>query len=238
MASFVLVHGAFEGGWCWSRVAPLVRRRGHDVLTPTLTGSGERFHLLTREVSLATHIEDIVSVLEHEDLRDVVLVGHSYGGTVITGVADRAAERVARVVYLDASAPVDGQAASGACAAGTSDVLETMAGGEGWLLPPLPLEAFGVTRAEDVAWVNARRHPHPMRTLHEPLRLARGAHVARSYVACARHEGLVALFGVDPLAPFAQRAQAEGWGMQTIDAPHAAMITHPEAVADALLRHV
>src|SRR5689334_15631432 len=109
MANYLLVHGAWHGGWCWRRVVPLLRAAGHEVFTPTLTGLGERVHLLTRDVGLDTHAQDVIGVLEYEDLRDVVLVGHSYGGMVITAVAERAAERLAHLVYLDAFVPRDGQ---------------------------------------------------------------------------------------------------------------------------------
>lgn len=109
MATYVLVHGAWHGGWCWQRVTPLLRAAGHEVFTLTLTGLGERSHLANPEIDLNTHIQDVVNVLEYEDLRKVILVGHSYGGMVITGVTDRAAERLAHVVYLVAR--VDNSAA-------------------------------------------------------------------------------------------------------------------------------
>src|SRR5262245_38762532 len=109
MVAFVLVHGAWHGGWCWKKVAPLLRQAGHEVYTPTLTGLGERSHLVHPEVRLETHIRDVLQVLEFEDLRDVVLVGWSYGGMMVPGVADRAAERLRHLVYLDADVPGDGQ---------------------------------------------------------------------------------------------------------------------------------
>src|SRR5881409_3342030 len=102
MATFVLVHGGFHGGWCWKRVTPLLRAAGHEVYTPTLTGLGERAHLLTRDVGLATHVQDVINVLTYEELTDLLLVGHSYGGMVITGVAERLPARVRQLVYLDA----------------------------------------------------------------------------------------------------------------------------------------
>ena len=108
-AIFVLVHPAWLGGWCWRKVTPLLRDRGHDVYTPTLTGLGERAHLANPEISLATHIEDVVNVLEFEDLHRVILVGNRSGGKVITGVADRVPTRLAQVVYLDAFVPEGGQ---------------------------------------------------------------------------------------------------------------------------------
>src|SRR5262245_27253642 len=108
MATYVLVHGGAHGGWCYQRVARILRADGHEVYTPTLTGCGERAHLVSAEVDLETHIADVVAVLEYEDLEDVVLVGHSYGGMVITGVADRAPERIGRLVFLDAANPKNG----------------------------------------------------------------------------------------------------------------------------------
>jgi len=239
VTSYVLVHGAFVGGWCWQRVARRLRAAGHDVLTPTLTGAGERFHQLSPEIGLATHVDDVVNVLVYEDLRDVVLVGHSYGGAVVTAAADRAADRVRTVVYQDAAAPQHGQSSTGAFADGTDTKLaELAAGGEGWLLPPLPLDVVGVTAAADVAWVGTRRHAHPMRTLLEPLHLAHGGVPPwrRVYVQHTDKQAMIALFGVDPLAPFVARAQAEGWAGPTIAAGHDAMITHADDVARVLLQ--
>ena len=109
-ATFVLVHGAWHGGWCWSRVAPLLRGAGYPVFAPTLTGLGERLHLLTPQVDLDTHVRDITSLLDYEDLHNVILVGHSYGGMVISGVAETAGTRLAQLVYLDAFLPEDGKA--------------------------------------------------------------------------------------------------------------------------------
>ena len=109
MATYVLVHGGGHGGWCYRRVAPLLRAEGHEVYTPTMTGLGERAHLLNDEVDLHRHIEDIAAVLEFEDVRDAILVGHSYGGMVITGTADKVAERIGRLVFLDAANPLNGQ---------------------------------------------------------------------------------------------------------------------------------
>src|SRR5690242_2869175 len=107
MATYVLVPGAWLGGWCWQRVTPLLRAAGHEVYTPTLTGLGERVHLGSPETDLDTHIQDIVNVLVYEDLRDVVLLGHSYSGMVVTGVADRVPDRLSQLVYLDAIVPND-----------------------------------------------------------------------------------------------------------------------------------
>ena len=105
MTTFVLIHGAWHGGWCWKKVSPILREAGHETYSPTLTGLGERSHLLSRDIDLNCHIQDVVNVLEYKGLKDVVLVGHSYAGMVITGVADRCPERLAQLVYLDAFAP-------------------------------------------------------------------------------------------------------------------------------------
>ncbi|MCE9572935.1 MAG: alpha/beta hydrolase [Deltaproteobacteria bacterium] len=237
MACFILMHGAFHGGWIWARVAARLRAAGHEVLTPTLTGCGDRIHLLSREIGLETHVCDLEATLVHEDVHDGILVGHSYGGTVATVVASRQAARLKALVYLDAQAPIDGQTASGAMGEATTAGLAALSD-ETWQLPPLPLDAVGVTAPADVAWVAPRRHPHPMRTLLEPVRLAGAPDgLARSYLECTQHAGLIALFGVDPLAGFAARAQAEGWRFARLDAPHDVMVTAPDLAAAALLAH-
>jgi pimeloyl-ACP methyl ester carboxylesterase len=179
-------------------------------------------------------------VFAHEALHDVILVGHSYGGTVITAAAVALADRVRTLVYLDAQAPRDGETGSGALAAGTVEALETMTNGTtGWLLDPLPLSAVGVTAAADVLWVDAKRHAHPMRTLLEPVHVPAGAldGISAHYIVCTEDAGLVALFGVHPLAAFASRARVSGWGMSELAAPHDCMITSPDLVANALLAH-
>jgi pimeloyl-ACP methyl ester carboxylesterase len=214
-----------------------LKSAGFEVHAPTLTGCGDRAHLLTRDVSLDTHVADVTSLLFHEDLRDVVLVGHSYGGTVVTMVAEQMPERLRRVVFLDASAPVDGQNATGAFAAASAVALDPSGPEDSWLAAPIPCAAIGLA-GDDAAWVDARRHSHPLRTLQQPARLTgKGDSVPRSYVRCTRHEGLVAAFGIDPLTPFVDRAGREGWPLTAIDAPHAAPIAAPTLVGDALLAH-
>lgn len=241
MAHIVLVHGAFHGGWVWRRLEPFLRAAGHEVWAPTLTGCGERSHLLARETSLATHVTDVVSFLEHEDLRGVVLVGHGYGGAVASSAADRLPERVARLVYLDGAAPVDGQSASGVPAADAAEALERLSQlgpeDEGWLVAPPPFEAVGLSDPADALWVGDRRHPHPLRTLYEPLRfLHRGPPLfPRAFVEHLRKQPLVAYLGGDPWAPFVERAQREGWVLGTVDAGHDAMVSQPALVAETLL---
>src|ERR1051325_5380741 len=138
MATIVIVHGAFGGGWEWSAVAALLRARGHEVFTPTLTGFGERVHLATPETRLETHIQDILNVLRYEDLHQVVLTGQSYGGMVITGVADRAPERVTHLVYLNALVPQNGESVFDLSPPAFRQRLEEAAqtSGAGWCIPP------------------------------------------------------------------------------------------------------
>jgi pimeloyl-ACP methyl ester carboxylesterase len=230
MATFVLVHGAWLGGWCWQRVTPHLRAAGHEVYTPTLTGLGERAHLLSREVSLDTHVQDILGVLEYEDLREVVLVGHSYGGMVVSGVAERAPQRLARLVYLDAWMPVDDARSMAELGPrlmpGFLPPLEAwaQAAGEGWLVPipggpeyPLPLEEA------DRRWVGAHVTPHPLRTLYD--RVGRGdpaaAALPRTYITCPT-PGQPARY-----AQFAEQAPRNGWACQELAGGHFVFATMP-----------
>ena len=186
--TFVLVHGGFHGGWCWSQVAALLRARGHAVFTPTQTGCGERCHLLTRSITLDTFIDDIANVLRWEDLHNVVLVGHSFGGIAITGVADRMSQnqsqnlphnqphnqpqRLRQLIYLDSLILQNGQCAF--------DLLEpsvvqtrlqaAQANGGVWIEPPPP-SFFGVFEPEQMAFLQGRLTPHPLGTYTSPLKL-------------------------------------------------------------------
>ena len=234
-ATFVLVHGGGHGGWCWARVARRLRTAGCEVHTPTLTGLGERAHLLSPEVGLKTHIEDVVNLLVYEDLRDVVLVGHSYGGMVITGVADRAIKRVAQLVYFDAAIPQDGESlvdtSSGLrkFAAATMQVVD----GVPLVLWPGPVTRalYGVTDPADLAWMEPRLTPHPLRTFEEPLRLAEPAAVARlprTIINCTS-----TLKVRDKATLDRYFAGDRVW---ELDAAHDLMITEPEASAEMLLR--
>ncbi len=235
MATYVLVHGACHGGWCWRRVAPLLRAAGHEVFTPTLTGLGERAHLAHRGIDLEAHIEDVAAVLAYEELREVVLVGHSYAGMVITGVAERAADRLAQLVYLDAGVPRDGEAgldlfAPEEVAAMRAQVAAT---GEGWRLPPPGGERpWDVTAPDDVRWVRSKVTPHPFATFTQPLRLANyaAAAVPRTFIHCT----------AAPPAPWRRlslrRVRAEpGWRYRALPTGHEAMVTMPRELADLLL---
>ncbi|APR83162.1 salicylate esterase [Minicystis rosea] len=243
MSIFVLIHGAFNGGWCWKHVARRLRSAGHDVFTPSLTGCAERSHLLAPNIGLSTHVQDIVNVLEFEDLEGVILAGHSSAGVAVTAAADRVPKRVSKLVYVDAAAPENGQNATGAFADGTASVLASMVEGQkdSWLLPPLPLAAESIVEPDHVAWVASKRIPFPLLVLQEPLRLTSDAvhRIPKAYIYAKQRDALIATFGVDPLKPFSDRARHDpDWRFLEVDAGHGLMITAPDAVTDALLELV
>ena len=153
MATFVLVHGAWHGGWCYGRVAKLLRSAGHEVYTPAHTGVGERAHLADYHITLATHVHDVANVIEYENLSDVILCGHSYGGMVITGVAASLGERIKSLVYLDAFVPEDGQSLFDLIEPDMVNQFLNLARTMSGRLPPIPAAAFNVN-PKDAAWVD------------------------------------------------------------------------------------
>jgi len=233
MATYVLVHGGGHGGWCYQRVARLLRASGHDVYTPTLTGLGERSHLLSAAVDLDLHITDVVALLHYEDLHDVILVGHSYGGMVITGAGDRAPDRIGRMVYLDAATPINGQSlvdVAGPIIEAVRPMGQTVNGVELVLLPaPDAGLLYGVTDPIDLAWMADRLTGHPWQCFEQPLRLTNEAalwaipqyHIVCTSTLATRDRHLIA------------KARAAG-RLWAIDTGHDLMITEPKAVADAL----
>jgi pimeloyl-ACP methyl ester carboxylesterase len=230
MATFVVAHGAWSAGWVWKKMRPLLRERGHELFTPTYTGLGERVHLASPGIGLETHIKDVLGVLEFEDLQEVVLIGHSYGGMVATGVADRAPGRLSRLVYLDAFVPRDGQSLFDLQPEETRGRMQDAArtAGAGWRIPPNPMPPD--TSEADVAWAGPRRVMQPIRTFEEPIHLTGVCEtLPRTYIYCTRPaEG-------DVFSQFAARAQSEpGWVYREIDASHNPHITAPEALAGLL----
>jgi len=169
MATFVLVHGAFQGAWVYAKIARMLREAGHEVYTPTLTGVGERSHLADRAINLDTHIQDIVNVFEYEDITDAILCGHSYGGTVTTGVTNQIGERIRSLVYIDAYAPADGQSLMDITGAETALATLAMASGSGGMIPPTPASMFNVNEA-DAARVDAMSLPQPLATFVQAAR--------------------------------------------------------------------
>jgi pimeloyl-ACP methyl ester carboxylesterase len=234
MATFVLVHGGGHGGWCYQRVSRLLRRAGHEVYAPTLTGLGERSHLVGPHVDLNLHIQDVVAVLHYEDLHDVILVGHSYGGMVITGIADRAANRVGKLVYLDAANPRNGQSlvdVAGPIIEMTRPSGEVIDGVELVLLPsPDAGLLYGVTDPGDLAWMASRLTGHPWKCFEQKLELldeVAFSKIPQYHVVCTS-----TLATRDPELMEEARASGRLW---EIDTGHDLMITEPQKVADALL---
>src|SRR5262245_39541731 len=208
---------------------PLLRAAGHDVWTPTYTGLGERAHLASPAIDLETHIADVMGALEMEDLREVVLIGHSYGGMVATGVADRARERIAQLVYVDAFVPRDGQCAFDLQAPESRNRMRELArtAGEGWRIPPNPMPPD--TPEADVAWATPRRVPQPLKAFEQPIRLSGTAPPPRSYIYCRRARP------DDGFRQFYERAQREaGWRHFEIDASHNPHITAPQELSRLL----
>ncbi len=235
MATFVFVHGAWQGGWCWVRVARLLRQQGHEVYTPTLTGLGERAHLLSEKINLDTHIQDVLGVLQSEELDNIVLCGHSYGGMVITGVADGAADRIRSLVYLDALVPADGQNLLDVLPSeiATSLVESAVASSTGDRVPPAPAEAFGVN-AEDRAWVDRRCVDHPLKTFQQPIQLKdQWKEVPRRvYIyATGWNPGVGATF-------FERAEQQEGWDAFSVRCGHDVMVDMPDELTNILISSI
>jgi pimeloyl-ACP methyl ester carboxylesterase len=230
MASFVLVHGAWHGGWCWVRVARLLRDAAHDVYTPTLTGLGERAHLARPEIDLDTHVQDVLGVLESEELRNVILVGHSYAGMVISGVAARAANRLGHLVYLDAFVPDSGKSLldyAGPRAETMRESARTQ--GEGWRIPPLAPERFGVSSQRDREWLVRRLVPQPLATFEQPLAASGGDKLKRVYVYCSSP-------AMGPFDHFAERVREDRkWQYHELKTGHDAMLTAAGDVTRILL---
>jgi pimeloyl-ACP methyl ester carboxylesterase len=230
-ATFVLVHGAWHGGWSYARVAALLRSQGHTVFTPTLTGLGERAHLLTGSINLSTHIDDILGVFRFERVTDVVLVGHSYGGMVVASVADRIPERLRALAYLDAFIPEDGQAIVDIIPEYTQQYLAGAGSRDGLTVPPPPAAFFAVNAA-DAATVDALTTPHPLGSLTEKVRLT-GA-----YRSVKRHLYVhgAELRRDNPFRRVYGRAKADGWNTHTLTCGHEVMLDMPEKTAELLER--
>lgn len=233
MATFVIVHGAWSGGHAWRWVRPLLRAAGHEVFTPTLTGLGERAHLGTPGTDLDTHVADVAAVLHYEDLSGVVLVGHSYGGIVITGVADRAGERVGHLVYLDADVPLDGESemdfVSDEERAAYEEAARTR--GDGWQVPPPFPDPLPPGLPPEVVWGVARMSPMPLRAMTEPLRPSTPSpDLLRTYVYCTEGKD-----GEPPLRNLDRIRSDPSWQFVELAADHVAHVTAPEKLAATLL---
>ncbi len=231
MATFVLVHGAWHGSWCWKRVRKALQSQGHDVFTPTLTGVGERSHLLSPHVNLDTHIDDVVNLIRWEELSDVVICGHSYGGAVISGVADRVPDRVGALVYLDAFVLENGQSLHDTLPPDQKSLQIELAQqhGEGWKVPPIPAGVFGVN-ATDLEWVNGQCTMQSLATFQQAVTLTRNRNMVENVTFI-----LATGWSGSPFHQFYDGAKTRGWKTLTMSCGHDVMLDRPEELTSALL---
>ncbi len=228
--TFVLVHGAWHGGWCWRRVADLLRDGGHAVFTPTLTGLGERSHLQRAGIDLRTHIADVVNVMKWERLTDVVLCGHSYGGFIISGVAEAMAPALRSIVFLDAFVPKNGEAPQNLTSTAVQEgIREALRRGDSGM-PPRSAEAFGVNQA-DRAWVDSLCVPQPIATFTDKITLtgAAGRIVRKAYIRAASYanpgfDRALAAVRSDP-----------SWRTYEMPCGHDVMVDMPDRLTEILL---
>jgi pimeloyl-ACP methyl ester carboxylesterase len=238
MSTFLLVHGAWHSGRCWDRVVPLLQAAGHQVHAPSLTGYGDKAHLLGPEVGLDTHVDDIVRVIKDEDLTEVVLIGHSYAGLVISSVANQVPDRIAHLVYLDAMVPVDGETAVDVMPVTQHSIDLAAKSGSAWRIPPLPEQPapyglFGVTDPADIAWLRPMLSDQSVRCLQQPVRLDNPAanEIARTHIHCvgATPAGIVRR-PVPAMQPNGSPAQ-----VRELPTGHDCMITMPAELSELLL---
>jgi len=231
--TYVLVHGAWHGGWCWARVAERLVDAGHRVFTPTQTGLGERKHLLNPAITPETFVDDIANVLEAEELNDVILVGHSFGGHSVCGVADRMPQRIRHLVFLDASLPESGKSAFDQTLPDLREArIKAALEFNGGLSMPSPSAAvFGVTDPDDAAWVERRMTPHPLATynLLAVLKNPIGNGVPATYIRCVAPAFANTASG----AEYA-RSRSD-WRYLEIATGHDAMVTAPAELTEMLL---
>ena len=228
MADFVLVHGAWHGSWCWKKLLPPLWAAGHRAFAVTLTGVGERAHLLSDAITLDIHIADVVNLIEAEELPDPILVGHSYAGIVITGVAQCLGERLRHLVYLDAIVPRPGESWSSSHTPDTQRGRRAAIAEHGTLPAPDP-SIFGLTGL-DLAWVTRRQTPHPGAVYDAPLNFdaQRVASLPRTYIDCTQP-------ALATIAVARQRVRSEpGWSLVELATGHDAMISAPQALFDVL----
>jgi pimeloyl-ACP methyl ester carboxylesterase len=238
MSTYLLVHGAWHSGQSWERVVPWLESAGHRVFAPSLTGYGDKVHLTGPEVGLDTHVEDVVGLIIEEDLTEVVLVGHSYAGLVISSVANRIPDRIAHLVYLDAMVPEDGESAADVMSASQKLIDRALQSESGWRIPPLPempppFGLFGVTDPDDIAWLRTTLADQPVRCLQQPVRLDNPAvrTIPRTHIHCTVKPNGFDRRPVPPIQPNGTPAQV--WELPT---GHDCMITMPAELAELLLK--
>ncbi len=232
MTTFVLVHGAWSGAHGFRHVRKILQKHGHDVFTPSLTGLGERVHLIHPMVNLTTHIQDVVNHVLYEDLQNIVLVGFSYGGMVVTGAVEHLSERISHLVYLDAFVPANGESVSSSINGGPARAPINLGGD--WLVPSAPRQFDDPTEGQ---WVIARRTPHPSACFSEPVYLAKPLEeypFTRTYIkATAKVEGEPAGEAFWKAARHAQSSAS--WQYFEIDTNHMVASNKPQELANLLL---
>ena len=233
MATFVLVHGAWHGGWCWRRTSEILRAAGHTVFEPTLPGVGARAHEAAASIGLTCHIDDVIGLIEIEELSDVILVGHSYGGMVITGVAEKIAPKLSALVYLDAFVPEDGEALMSLVPPDRAQAMAMGAirDGDGWRVAAPPPSYFGVKVQADIDWIVRRCTPQSLLTFMQPVRTTGvWQSVKRKvYIRAEGHPG-------PTFAPFGEAARANpAWEYHAVSCGHEVMIEMPRELAAILM---
>ncbi len=228
MSTYLLQHGAFHGGWCWREVASRLRSNNHEVFTPTLTGLGDRAHLLSPSTTLDTHIEDICRVIDSVQSCDLVVVAHSYAGLPVTGAADRRSDRISALVYIDAPVPEDGD--TGESVRGPDAIGSLRHVSDGLTVPSPPASYFGLS-GDSETWANEQTTPHPLRTLTQPIRLSgEWLRIPRKTFVRARS------FKAPYLDHYLERAKSDPeWRTVECDEVHDMMITSPDYVAGLLM---
>jgi pimeloyl-ACP methyl ester carboxylesterase len=228
--TFVLVHGAWHGGWCWRRVADLLEARGHKAYAPTLTGVGDRAHLLDARTNLTTHIADIVNLIKWEGLGEIVLCGHSYGGFVVSGVAEQAADRIASIVFLDAFLPEDGERMVDVTSPHSRALMEPLIAKGERVMAPIPAAVFRVNE-RDRAWVDSLCTPHPLASMAEPIRLtgARERIAKKSYIRATAYPSP----SFD--AAYEHTRADQTWRSYALPCGHDVMLDMPDRLAEILV---
>lgn len=228
--TFVLVHGAWHGGWCWRRVSDLLEKKGHKVFTPTMTGLCASSHLLSKDVNLKTHITDIVNFIKWEDLGNIVLVGHSYGGLIISGAAEQAGDKISSIVFLDAFVPENGESLAGTASQPVKDAIAAALGRGEHSIKAVPAAVFRVNE-KDRAWVDAKCTPHPIATLTDTIALtgARDKIAKKSYI---RAKGYPSVAFDAALAKYKGNAT---WKTYEMTAGHDAMVDEPDKLTEILI---
>ena len=234
MTTFVLVHGAWGGSYGFRTVRGPLREAGHEVFTPSLTGIGERVHLASPQVNLTTHVTDVVNTILFEDLTDIVLLGYSYGGMVVTGAIEHVADRVAHLVYLDAFLPADGESLNDL--AGARYSAGAIGPGGEWLVPPA---ARSLRDPGEAAWYAARRCPHPAGCFTEPVRLRKPLEdypFTRTYIKATEEPRPAEGPGASPFWRAAARTKTDpAWRYREIDTDHMILVNRPAELVELLL---